>query len=158
AGQSDFSLDDGAANSDLGVNPETDSLFANLRHRFGHGVEAYADVVYMRSRGETHARSGGTSASMSPDNPANPFNDYISLTFPIGGIDAEMVKRTTSARYTGGLLLDLPLGWRGNVEITSGAFHFDQGSRTIEPFFTLLLTGDPNDPNPFGDWTAFQNT
>src|SRR5262249_31290413 len=52
-GQTDFSISDPEAKADLGVNPRSDSIFANLRHRFAASVEVYADAIFLSSRGET---------------------------------------------------------------------------------------------------------
>src|SRR5262249_45743738 len=49
AGQTDFSLSDPDAKADLGVNPRSDSFFANARHRFSRGVEVYADAIILSS-------------------------------------------------------------------------------------------------------------
>jgi iron complex outermembrane recepter protein len=161
AGQTDFTLAEEDADTDLVPRMRSDALLMNLRHRFGSGLEIYADAVVLRSSGEFddwRSTTGGT-AFISPDSPVNPFTDFISVHFPIEGTHLRVDKTVENTRYTVGLLSDLPLGWRGTAEASEGAFYYDAFiSSTFSLNSFLILFGDPSDAetNPFGNWEAFQ--
>jgi outer membrane receptor protein involved in Fe transport len=160
AGQMDFTLAEGDAHSDLGSNPRSDALLVNVRHRFSEGLEAYADAVVLRSRGESNNRRSDGSAIMSPTSPANPFTSYIAVYFPVSRMDQQVAKRVESTRYTAGIMTKLPLDWRGTAEASLGSFRYTVstfGQTPSQDF--LFLFGNPSDldVNPLGDWNAFQH-
>ena len=165
AGQVDFSISKGDAQTDLGSRPQSSTLFVNLRHALGEDLEVYADAVVMRSRGESHERGAFHMrgyALMSPDSPVNPFTSYIAAGFPLEGYDAGATKHFETARYTAGLVAELPFDWRGAAEMSVGSSRFTADVSTeydLTGSF-LLLFGDPSDldTNPFGDWNAFQRS
>jgi outer membrane receptor protein involved in Fe transport len=164
AGQLDFSIPDSETQDDLGSNPQSSSLFANIRHRFSERWEAYADAIVLRSRGESDGGSLSSplregNAFIAPESPANPFTDYIDVYFPIEGLDEHAQRRVESTRYTAGVEGQF-LDWRGTVEASWGRFDYD-ATASIEGnvrAFSIFLSGDPADPdvNPFGDWAALQ--
>jgi iron complex outermembrane recepter protein len=165
AGELDFSVPVDQARSDLGSNPQTDSLLANIRHRFDSGWEAYLDAVLLRSRGEALGASTdflffrrGT-AIMSPDSPANPFTDYISVSYPITGLESHARKRLDNTRYSAGVEADLPFDWRGSAEASWGKLRYRSsvGDDLAPLGVSFGLLGDPSDleTNPLGDWEAF---
>jgi iron complex outermembrane recepter protein len=167
AGEKDLSVPDHDAKDDLGVNPRTSTLIANIRHRFSGGVEAYADALVLRSRGETLGENlpqGGFlsngHALLGPASPANPFTDYVDVYFPVESVDQKIWNRMESSRYTGGLAADLLFDWRGTAEIGVGSFHRDYTFRggTAGDAAVLFLLGAPSDleTNPLGNWDAFQ--
>ena len=157
AGQLDFSLPAGDANSDLGSNPRSDSLFLNVRHRFGSGVEIYADLIALRSRGQSYDGQSNGEGFLSPDSPANPFEDYIELSFPVPGMGQHFSTQVESARFTTGLVTRLPFGWRGSAEIGLGALRQSAtSSYSLSPNSFFIGFGDPADLNPLGNWNAFQ--
>jgi iron complex outermembrane recepter protein len=165
AGEMDFSVPGPHAKGDLGSNPRSQSLLANVRHRFGTGLEVYADALVLRSRGESHGDHMHLGFSdgdglLSPESPANPFTDYINVSYPIDGLEDGTWKRLETSRYTAGLVAGLPLDWRGTAEMSSGAFRYDASvvSDLVLSGSFLLLLGDPSDldMNPLGDWDAFQ--
>lgn len=160
AGQLDFSLPDGVADSDLTNDTRSDALLMNVRHRFGARLEGYLDGLVLRSRGQARDQESDGIALIFAESPANPFTDLISVTFPIPEMGLRFSKRVESTRYTAGLATDLPLGWRGTVEVSSGAFRIAQsGSSAVSAAGLLLLLGEPSDldTNPLGNWDAFQD-
>jgi iron complex outermembrane recepter protein len=158
AGQVDFSQAAGEAESDLGSNPRTESLFVNLRHRFGEFLEAYVDAVVLWNRAESNNRSSGGEALIGTDSPVNPFNDDVTVYFPISGMNAQTTKSAEADRYTVGLEATLPYGWRGTAESILGSFRYNSSETTDLPNQLLFLFGDPSDlkTNPFGNWNTFQ--
>jgi iron complex outermembrane recepter protein len=164
AGQADSSVPASIARSDLTLNPESKSLFANIRHRFGNGLEAYADVVRLHSSGHSNDPTNSVGGSLSPDSPANPFTDFVFIEFPVTQLGdgpsfgTLWTQQIDSARYTGGLQTELPFDWRGTVEVGRSTSRF---WGTMGGYYTLNrlnLFGDPSDPaiDPFGDWTTLQ--
>jgi iron complex outermembrane receptor protein len=158
AGQLDFSLPEGNASSDLGSNPRSDSLLFNARHRFGAGVEVYVDAIALRSAGQSHDRHFNGEGYLSSDSPGNPFDDFIQITFPVLNMDSWTSTRVESTRFTTGFLAPLPFGWRGTAEASRGRLRYTvKSAYTFPPNAFVFGFGDPSDPNPFGDWTTFQN-
>ena len=163
AGQPDLSLPASEARRDLGSNPRSNSILANVRHRFGERLEAYADAIVLRSRGDTYggpffdAAQGG-SAFIAPESPVNPFTDYIDVYFPLEGLDSQVRTRVESTRYTAGLEAQMPFDWRGTAEASWGRFeqYFMSSGKANLGALSLYLLGDPSDPdiNPLGDWAA----
>src|SRR5262249_10540189 len=147
AGQFDFALDQGVAQSDLTSNPQSDAFLANLRHRFASGLEVYGDVVVLRSHGQSQDRSATGEAIVSPSSPVNPFTDYIEVDFPILGADQTGSTHAETTRYTIGLTGELPFDWRGSAEMSTGSFRFGGDSATDFPLSSalLLLLGDASD-------------
>ena len=166
AGAVDFSNDRNVTASDLGPNPQSDAVFANFRHRFQSGWETYLDAVLLRSRGESHVTDSfrygllNGSALMAPESPANPFNEYVNVSYPILLLEGGVEKRVENSRYTVGLEGGLPFDWRGTAEVSWGRLHYSSSNADALPangvFFGLL--GDPSDldTNPLGDWDAFE--
>jgi outer membrane receptor protein involved in Fe transport len=165
AGQLDFSIPESEARRDLGSNPRSSALLANIRHRFSERWEAYADAIVLRSSGESYGSSAFNSlpqgsALIAPESPANPFTDYIIVDFPIEGLDEQTNRRVENTRYTAGVEAQLPFDWRGTAEASWGTFHHDvtgsvEGNLRAS---TLFLVGDPSDPDidPLGDWEGLQ--
>jgi outer membrane receptor protein involved in Fe transport len=173
SGQVDFSIADSDGQHDLGSNPRSSSLLANLRHRFGAGFEAYADVIMLRNRGATVGPffadvSGGFRlpgmsngfALMAPESPANPFTDYLSVSYPIRDLNGRAKKNLENSRYTTGIEADLPFDWRGTLEAAWGKFRFSTSTSDawapLGSVFVLLGDESDLDTNPLGDWQTFE--
>jgi outer membrane receptor protein involved in Fe transport len=131
AGELDFSAPDSEAKSDLGSNPHSDALLANVRHRFESGWEVYADAVMLRTRGESSGWTGSGKlglytggALMTPESPANPFNQYISVSYPVTGLENGMRRGLDNERYSAGVEAALPFDWRGAAEAGWGEFFY----------------------------------
>ena len=164
AGEMDFSIADNEGRNDLGPNPQSDALLANLRHRFESGWEAYADAVMLRSRGETFGSTEATMlayglAIMAPESPANPFNELVTVSYPIAGLDSGVRKRVDTARYTAGIEGELPFQWRGIAEASWGRVRYFRSIADSLPISGTFyyLTGDESDldTNPLGNWNTF---
>ena len=166
AGEVSYALPDDVANGELGSNPQADSVIANLRHRFESGSEAYVDAVLLRSRGQSvnatesaRLRMFQGTAFIAPDSPANPFDQYISVSWPITGLETSVRKQLDNRRYTAGFEMALPFDWRGTAEASFGSLTYF--SRSFDEFplsgISYILFGDPSDldTNPFGDWDTF---
>jgi outer membrane receptor protein involved in Fe transport len=173
AGQTDLSLPSDQGQYTLGSNPQTNSLFANVLHAFGENVEAYADAVLLRNRGEaegpyTVGVDGGTrlpwlstgSAFIFPESPANPFTDILSVYYLVPGLNGFARSRIDSSRYTAGVKRSLSSDWRATVEASWGRLRYSRNMQgaTSPLGMSLLLLGDESDleTNPFGDWDAFE--
>ena len=160
AGQMNLGLTPELAKSDLGSNPASDSVLANLRHRFSDRLEVFADVVVLRTRGHV-SDDGGQDGFVYLDaaSPLNPFTTSVYLDLPIAGIESSISRRAEQSRYTAGLVAGLPFDWRGTLEIGAGSFDYETRAfgETLASG-NLYLFGDPGEPelNPFLDWNALQ--
>ena len=157
AGQRDFSLSEGQANTTLGSTPTTSAAILNVRHRFGGGVEGYLDGLVLRNTGEHVGRAARGVMLAFDSSPINPFNESVLMVFPLPGWSDRHRTRFTTSRYTAGLVADLPLGWRGTAELTFGSVRAEVLRDTINSDSVFL--GPPYGPdlNPLGDWQQFQS-
>ncbi len=158
SGKLDFTLSEGQAKSGLGSTPTLTSALANVRHRFGGGVEAYFDALVTRNSGRHSNYTSWGSLLVFDGSPINPFKESIWLRFPVPNEYVHQHRTFTTSRFTAGLVADLPLsGWRGTAEATFGStkVHILKKTKTSIP--TLL--GPPFGPNinPLGDWRQFQS-
>ena len=159
AGKIDDRLADGDKRVALDTNPRSESLLANLRHRFDNGLEAYADVLVFNTRAQFTDGRSNNEGLMSPTSPANPFTDYVQIDYPVPDMDRRIARRVENARYTAGVQGGLPYGWRGTAEVTQASIHHTSISFTpISLDAGVYLFGTPSDPdvNPLGDWNTFQ--
>ena len=161
AGQVDSSVPADDLNGDLGANPQVDSALFDLRHSFDGRFDVYLDAVALRSRANTAGHGVTGQALMLTASPANPFNNTISVYFPITGIrglSRQSLAETT--RFTAGVAADLFSDWRGSLDASAGGFLRDSRSITDTPGLGsfLFFSGSASDPiaNPLGDWSAFQ--
>jgi iron complex outermembrane recepter protein len=160
AGQLDLALAEGEARTEIGSSPALTAGLFNLRHRFSQSLEGFVDALVLRNRGRHVERISHGSVFMFPDAPQNPFNQIITVTFPVEGREAERTVTVTTQRYTAGLIASLPFDWRGTAEATFGSVsyrtRFVDRQDYSDPFiFFLGLESDP-DFTPFGSWSQFQ--
>jgi outer membrane receptor protein involved in Fe transport len=158
SGDLDFTLSEGQARTGLGSTPTLTSALANVRHRFGGGVEGYFDALVMRNSGRHSNYTSWGSMLVFDGSPINPFNESIYLRFPMPNEYAHQRRTFTTSRFTAGLVADLPLrGWRGTAEATFGStkVHLLKETKTS----TAVFLGPPYGPNinPLGDWRQFQS-
>lgn len=88
----------------------TSSALLSVRRRFGPSVEAYLDGLVLRGEGRSYT-SGGQYIGV-----------HISALLAGSSLDQslEQRNRTTTTRATGGLIIDLPAGWKLNADYTAG--------------------------------------
>lgn len=143
--------------------PSARSIFVNARHDFG-GVVAFVDLFDSRNHGRLGSTGQRTSLNpLGPDQPNNPFQQAIILAVPLDplGFDGDVLIKTR--RYTAGLIVPLPGGWRANVEYGGGRAR----NRTdltnaflANGFYPAFALGQPLPGlpplDPFGDFTQFQ--
>jgi len=145
-----------AGRTDTGLSPDsagehrallsrrrTASVIASARQRFGSGIEAYADVLAMRNEGRSVIPQDNLQAfGLAADAPGNPFQQAITVTFPLPGLDPTGHNLTKTTRATAGLIADLPGDWKANADYSIGkasidvvlASHFvKRGAGLIDP-------------------------
>lgn len=137
----------------------TSGLF-NLRRRFGPGVEVFFDGLFVQNTGRWTGASYAPSFRFSAGAPGNPFEQDISLSFPVSMVGGERSYRFETSRWTAGGLIDLPRGWKASADYTLGRSLVRRESHgVIAGLLTAVGTGQPG-PNgepplqPFGDWAA----
>ena len=139
----------------------TTSAISEIRHRFGDGVEAYFDALYLRNRGKLVDHNQGISeAFLAPSLAINPFQNYIYVVFPGPPQNRIVEPRYISARYTLGMIASLPLGWRATAEASLGSMHYDDLTSWTDAYSGPLFPKDTQSPdfNPFGNWARFQES
>lgn len=160
AGKIDLSTADNERRTQMGSNPDTTSAIFNIRHRFGGGVEAYFDALILRNRGHWIGHESSGDLVLFPEDPQNPFDNYVWLTFPALPEEGHGRISHDSERFTGGVIVPLPFGWRGTAEASFGGSHYisDSGARGYYSG-PLFLDGSESPAfNPFGNWDAFQQS
>ena len=153
AGQLELRLGDAPNAGEIGSSGGTDALIANVRHRFGADVEAYADALILRNRGRFVAHDSFGVELLFPSDPINPFNQTVWVTFPVPDERLSKRARFDSERYTGGVVAGLPFHWRGTAEATFGELRADSDS-TLENYSDSFY--DSATLNPFGNWEQLQ--
>lgn len=155
AGRRDFSLSEGQAATGIGSTPTLSTAIANARHRFSDRIEGFVDGLAMRNRGSHVTRAARGTTFVFDDSPINPFNESITLRYPLPETVERRQRHFTTARLTGGLIADLPLGWRGTAEATFGWTRANLFRTRREP--RSIVLGPPFGPdiNPLGDWQEF---
>jgi iron complex outermembrane recepter protein len=152
AGRYDTSLSEGQAATEIGSNPRTYALFANVQHRFGGGVQAYFDAVMLWDRGAFLGHASRSQPLLPPSSAFNPFLQDIQIYYPIPGRSLGLKSSFDSARYTTGLVAFLPFDWRGTAEIAIGRARY--ALKQVNLFSETAIF--PPTVNPFGNWTTFQ--
>ena len=152
AGHYDTSLGDGLADTEIGSNPRTYALFANVRHGFDGGQQVYFDAVRLWDRGSSVNRTAVGAAFLHPTDAADPFLQSIEIRFQFP--QSSVTQRTSfdSARYTLGAVTPLAFHWQGTADVSFGGAYYAQTKTTIFPAQSFL----GRDAAPFGDWDAFQ--
>jgi outer membrane receptor protein involved in Fe transport len=160
AGQIDITTTDAEAASGLTSAPTTTSAILNVRHRFDGGVEAYFDALMFRNRGWSLGHESNADLVLFPDSPMNPFDNVVWLTFPALPIHAPRRTIYLSERYTAGVIVPLPHGWKGNAEATLGGMRYDRTTESELYYQGPLIPDGTESPdfNPFGNWEAFQRS
>lgn len=155
AGQVDATVPEGRAESEIGSSPHVTSAMLNLRHRFSDGLEAFADAVYLRNRGHHLNRFDEARLFLFPGSPANPFQQFVELRFPVPGRSVDIRTVVTTRRYTAGLIASLPARWRATAEATFGSASYDFRSANEDYFNSPIFLFGDEPLNPLGPWDAF---
>jgi iron complex outermembrane receptor protein len=150
AGKLNLGLSSGEAATDIGTNPDLESLLMNVRHDFGGGFEAYFDGVMLWD----HGRSDNNMPNdlfLSPSSPFDPFQQYVLVAIPSPPIAQDYETHNDSSRFTVGVVAPLPYEWRATAEATWGAAQYEQAVsyRSLDP--TAAAAADP-----FGGWAQLQ--
>ena len=160
AGQFDLVPSSSEDTAELGSNQRADALIATVRHHFSSSVDAYFDALVLRNHGRYSSHSSSGYMYLSPGSPLNPFQEFIVVTFPAP--PANFIKRVgfDTRRFTGGLIIGLPLSWRGTAEATFGSVRVNSvsanGMYYNGPILPVFQGPVSPDFNPFGDWNLFQ--
>lgn len=114
----------------------TRSATADIRHDFGDHVTAYFSGSLDRSS-EPAPILAAVRAALPADNPNNPFQQDIWVTFPVGLLDGD--RKTENSMLRAGTIVRLPASWSASLEY--------QWSRSKSETVTMgtpsLLTGVP---------------
>lgn len=99
-------------------------------------VEAYLDIIDLVN--DSHSDDlHPIFVILSPGAPTNPFNQCVNVVIPLPGFDASVSNGTHMLSGSDGLIITLPLGWRGNMDY-SRVLH---GSTLSADFYTAVTDG-----------------
>jgi outer membrane receptor protein involved in Fe transport len=96
------------------------SGYASVRHRFRPGLEAFTEFFHGENVSQNLSDPGAISVSLAATAPTNPFGVAVRVAapLPIGGEPGRQV--TIEDRLVGGIRIDLPQDWRGEVDYVLG--------------------------------------
>ena len=138
----------------------TEAIIASARHRSG-SVELFADYLQLRNKG--HARRGYPygQLTLGAANPANPFVQAITVFAPDPDLTTDFSFQTYLSRLTGGLIIELPGGWKGEADYSLGlarrSLAVDGRQFTYEGLLRYVSQrfGDDGPFNPLGDYSSY---
>jgi iron complex outermembrane receptor protein len=103
----------------LGQSPQSRSLRASLRRKFGNTTEVLFDYSYNRNRSTSVFTTPTPSFfTFAANSPVNPFNGAVTVAVPLYGGDLPQAADSTSTACTLGVLTNLPGGWTGIFDYT----------------------------------------
>ena len=128
------------------------SLLANVRHKFGHGIEGYLDLVHLESEGR--AVLLGTSFLSIYAGSNDPFQQPIAINLPVPTARQFLQSKTVTNRVTLGFLANLPRKWKVSVDYAFGS-GIQSGELRFADYagYSALSLGvyAPRPLNPLGD-------
>jgi outer membrane receptor protein involved in Fe transport len=164
AGKVDLSVpqDRSGTGRSLVSRPEVTSILVNVRHRFGSGVQGFADLIYYSNAGRLRDNPGSPFIGTRADAPNNPFTQDIIFSYPEPNVLGEGRLGATTRRLTLGLIADLPGSWKANVDYAIGHATTAISQRrviTTSSYLDALRSGLPTPQgralDPLGNWADF---
>lgn len=128
------------------------------------GVETYLDFLHLENEGEGLTGPNSRAYFVSASAPTNPFQQDILVSVPFASYDQKNQERTLAQRLTAGAIIEAPLGWRMNLDASTGVGQVRLKQRLHQPEPDLnysFVWGEEglNRPviEPFGDYDALQS-
>src|SRR5262249_9408705 len=85
AGGADLNLGGQQRRSEVDSNPSVNSAIVNVRHRFGSGIEAYLDALFLENHGSWLGHGYPGLMILPASSPYSPFSQDVFLHFPAPG-------------------------------------------------------------------------
>lgn len=101
----------------LSAVPETQAYNVTVRHEFSDVLDGYVDFGATRNKGVTRWSGLSNSAFLAPEDPGNPFNNYILVTYPLTDVLSPSVSTSETVRTNAGAILALPTAWRASLDV-----------------------------------------
>lgn len=163
AGMLDTSLPEGIAGTggSLVADRRTSMVLANVRHRFGDGMQAYVDYIRLLDTGRVNVSTNANYMQLSASDPRNPFQQAIGLTTPLTGLGSSGGTRSLTERLSAGLIINLPAHWKANLDysrgIASQTIAFSGTTYGVDGLYALYGITRAGQPalNPFAGTSAF---
>ncbi len=147
AGQYNLNLPAGVNGGERGLlaTPTMNSVALNLRREFGARVEAFLDVSSLGNKARSSGASVPDLALLYADQPENPFQQDIVVTFPTPGFIFPNRSESTTVRATAGLIARLPHDWTGEIDYGWNRSRFERETTiaTVNNTAFDLLFGVP---------------
>ncbi|MES3100580.1 TonB-dependent receptor plug domain-containing protein [Sphingomonas faeni] len=118
----------------------TTALSANVRHRLGTALEIYLDSLFLEGLGHAVSEPSATVVEIAADAPTNPFQQDIVVSYPLKEQTITR-NRIRTTRFTGGVIADLPDGWKGNLDLAVGQASIRTAARmtTLSGYFPYYV-------------------
>jgi iron complex outermembrane receptor protein len=155
-----FGTDQSGTKQSLLMASDTRSLLANVRHRFGDGLQAFVDLIDMRNDGRSRLSASPVAATILASNPFNPFDQDVFVTFSAPLVGRRLRTSLRSTRLSTGLIASLGRDWSAVGHIAIGRTKTQQILRGTDFDYRVndALDGvsQPDRPavNLFGDWST----
>lgn len=104
----------------LSALPTTKNFSVALRREFSDAIDGYLDYGVYKNKGTTRWAGFGASAYISGDSPGNPFNEAVTVSFPLYDKRLEQVSVASSdtERLNAGFTFELPRSWSASIDFS----------------------------------------
>lgn len=106
----------GGGRSAYGNAPVVESFMLTARREFTPWLQVFADGFFSRNKGRFPINSGFIATTIQPTAPNNPFQQAVTVRVPVLGNDTMNRVDTESRRFVGGVIVDLPRGWKAEAD------------------------------------------
>ncbi len=99
--------------------PTVSSLGLSIRREFTERIEGFIDISWRDNEGHAQYAAQNTSFDLAPF-PSNPFDSFVTVSFPLPGLEFDTVFTSESLSANGGFIVRLPREWIGQIEYSHG--------------------------------------
>lgn len=182
AGQYDWALSDTSSSDSRGsggrqaLNAPEEVKFGmmSVRHEFSDDLQGFFDVSLSRRLRTFWSENNGANFVIPADSPNNPFQQDISVTLPMNGLDGGNTVEIEGTRSAVGLIKRLSSNWQVGADLSwsSASIAYGSSPRRGSAFGTAVANGTldvlrdtkafPVDASPYlvasDIWTPFEST
>ncbi len=132
----------GGGRAGLVSQPTVESLSLTLRRQFSSSVQAFLEAGLSNNSSEM-AVNGVSSFTLAATAPNNPFTQAVRVTPAAGTADTVYRVNSFDRRIVGGIILQLPAGWKAEADYTWGysGYYFRSGAVVTADGTTALSNG-----------------
>jgi len=143
-----------ALQNEIGVSPRIKSLIGTVSREMTSWLDAFVEVSTVSNASVAMANPFGGSYVVPGNAPTNPFQENVSVTFPLKvsvPVDSDSVTQTVTSGFT----FRLPSGWTGETDYTwsQNTYSYDYSSNIDGTAFNKALADGT--VNPFVDTITY---